>query len=180
MKKNYLLIFLLFTAFSFAQIPSNYYDSADGLSGYSLKTQLKYITTTGHFWSTNSPDSYDELYNAYVNTHSDVVTSSGNQYENDGTVLDFYSENPTGPDPYNFAHNIDNGGNQTQEGDCYNREHIIPQSSFSSAYPMQSDIHHVVPTDCRVNNFRGSLPFGEVATPNFTSMNGSLRGNSDI
>lgn len=180
MKHFYSISLLFLTAFSFAQIPGNYYDSANGLSGYTLKSELKNITTTGHFWSTNSPDSYDELYNAYVNTHSDVATSSGNQYENDGTVLDFYSENPLGTDPYNFTHNVDNGGNQTTEGDCYNREHLIPQSSFNSNYPMQSDIHHVIPTDCRVNNFRGSLPFGEVATPDWTSLNGSMRGSSDI
>ena len=48
MKKYYSVLFLLFTAFSFAQIPSNYYDSANGLSGYALKTELKNITTAGH------------------------------------------------------------------------------------------------------------------------------------
>lgn len=189
--KHLYVFFLLISAIGFAQIPSNYYDSANGLSGFALKTELRDITTQGHFWSENNPDSYDELIDAYVNTHSDVAVSSGNIYENDGTVLDFYSENPfnaTSPnnpnspsnDPYNFTHITDSGGNQTMEGDCYNREHLIPQSSFNSAYPMQSDIHHVIPTDCRVNNFRGSFPFGEVATANWTSMNGSLRGSSDI
>jgi len=56
----------------------------------------------------------------------------------------------------------------------------MPQSSFGSAFPMQSDIHHVIPTDGRVNNFRGSLPFGEANNDNRVSLNGSIRGSSDM
>ncbi|MDX1702428.1 MAG: endonuclease, partial [Melioribacteraceae bacterium] len=194
MKHYYSVFLLFFSIISFAQIPSNYYDSANGLSGYTLKTELKNITTSGHTART-----YDQLYDGvgisgsqgYVDTHSDVAVSSGNNYENDGTILDMYSENPAdndgdpstptpNNDPYNYTHGNNQCGNQTAEGDCYNREHLVPQSSFGSAFPMQSDIHHVIPTDGRVNNFRGSLPFGEVATPDFTSLNGSLRGSSDI
>ncbi len=194
MKHYYSVFFLLFSIISFGQIPTNYYDSANGLSGNTLKTELKNITTTGHTTRT-----YDQLYDGvgisgsqgYIDTHSDIAVSSGNNYENDGTILDVYSENPSdndgnpstptpNNDPYNFNHGESQCGNQTAEGDCYNREHLVPQSSFGSAFPMQSDIHHVIPTDGRVNNFRGSLPFGEVATADFTSLNGSLRGSSDI
>ncbi|TYB77168.1 endonuclease [Bizionia myxarmorum] len=182
MKQIYFILALVFSLSASAQIPAGYYNSATG-TGYALKTQLKNITANGH-----TPRSYDQLYDGagiansqgYVDTHSDVNVSSGNNYENDGTVLDFYSENPNGPDPYNFTHNVDEGGNQNSEGDCYNREHLIPQSSFSSGYPMQSDIHHVIPTDCRVNNYRGSFPFGNVAVPNLTSLNGSKRGSSAV
>ncbi|WP_458629280.1 endonuclease [Winogradskyella sp. PC D3.3] len=179
--KHIYLLFLLVSSIGFAQIPSNYYDSANGLSGFALKTQLKNITSNGH-----TPRTYDQLYdgsgvsgsNGYVDTHSDIDVTGGTNYENDGTVLDFYSENPTGVDPYNFTHNVDEGGNQNSEGDCYNREHIVPQSSFNSNYPMQSDIHHVIPTDCRVNNYRGSYPFGNVGSANLVTDNGSKRGTS--
>lgn len=196
MKQFYiLLVTLLISTTALAQIPTNYYDSADGLTGFALKTELRNITATGHQSRT-----YDQLYdgngittpfmsNGYEDTHSDISVSSGNNYENDGSVLDMYSENPSDDDnnplsatgnndPYNFSHGIAQCGNQSSEGDCYNREHIIPQSSFGSSYPMQSDIHHVIPTDGRVNNFRGNLPFGNVATANFTSLNGSKRGSS--
>ncbi|WP_179334462.1 endonuclease [Winogradskyella costae] len=181
--KHIYILFLFVSSIGFAQIPSNYYDSANGLSGFELKTQLKSITSNGHTART-----YDQLYdgsgvsgsNGYVDTHSDTDVVGGTNYENDGTVLDFYSENPTGDDPYNFTHNVDEGGNQNSEGDCYNREHIIPQSSFNSNYPMQSDIHHVIPTDCRVNNYRGSYPFGNVGSVNLTSDNGSKRGTSGM
>ncbi|WP_299385502.1 endonuclease [uncultured Lacinutrix sp.] len=182
MKHFYLTIaFLLTTFVAIAQIPADYYDSANGLIGFTLKTELRDITANGHTART-----YDQLYDGsgvsgsqgYVDTHSDVNVSSGNVYENDGTVLDMYSENPLGTDPYNFTHNVDEGGNQNAEGDCYNREHIVPQSSFNSAFPMQSDIHHVIPTDCRVNNFRSSYPFANVANATWTSLNGSKRGPS--
>ena len=185
--KNIYILLLLVSSFSFAQIPANYYDSITTETGFDLKTALRDIITSGHTART-----YDQLRDGagipgsqgYIDTHSDVMTSSGNQYESDGTLLDMYSENPatsaTNNDPYNYTHGMDECGNQMAEGDCHNREHIVPQSSFNSAFPMQSDIHHVIPTDGRVNNFRGSLPFGIVATPNFTSLNGSKRGSSGV
>jgi len=178
--KGLFILAILISSLSYGQVPTNYYDSATG-SGYVLKTQLKTITTNGHQART-----YNQLYNGsgvsgsngYVDTHSDNAVSSGTNYENDGTILDMYSENPSGTDPYNYTHGNSQCGNQSSEGDCYNREHLIPQSSFNSAYPMQSDIHHVIPSDGRVNNFRGSLVFGNVNTPNWTSSNGSIRGSS--
>ncbi|MDA9970539.1 endonuclease [Flavobacteriaceae bacterium] len=181
MKGLYILAVLI-SSLSYGQIPANYYNSATG-SGYVLKTQLKTITTNGHQART-----YNQLYdgngingsNGYVDTHSDNAVSSGTNYENDGTILDMYSENPSGTDPYNYTHGNNQCGNQSSEGDCYNREHLIPQSSFNSAYPMQSDIHHVIPSDGRVNNFRGSLVFGNVASANWTSLNGSKRGSSGM
>ena len=180
MKHLYILAALL-SSLSYGQIPTNYYDSANGLTGYALKSQLKTITTNGH-----QSRSYDQLYdgdgisgsNGYEDTHSDTAVSSGTNYENDGTILDMYSERPFGPDSYNYTHGNNQCGNQNSEGDCYNREHLVPQSSFNSAFPMQSDIHHVIPSDGRVNNFRGSLVFGNVASTNWTSTNGSKRGSS--
>jgi len=180
MKQSYFLIItLITTSIGFAQIPSNYYDSANGLTGYSLKTQLKNIITNGH-----SDQGYSSLYTGYVTTHSDNVEESG--YENDNTVLLFYTENPTGIDTYSYIHDTDenptgtNCGNYNSENDCYNREHIIPQSSFGSASPMQNDIHHVIPSDGYVNGQRGSLPFGTVGSANWTSQNGSKRGSSSV
>ncbi|MCB0462856.1 MAG: endonuclease [Flavobacteriaceae bacterium] len=181
MKHFYLLLFTIFTTTAFSQIPANYYDTANGLSGFALKTELRNITANGHTART-----YDQLYDGngvsgsqgYNDTHSDVATSSGNQYESDGTILDFYSENPSGTDPYNFTHGNNQCGNQSAEGDCYNREHLVPQSAYGSAYPMYSDIHQVIPTDGRVNNFRGSLPFGEANNDDWVSLNGSIRGSS--
>jgi len=148
-----------------AQIPAGYYDSAQGLTGYQLKTALKDIIDN------HTAYSYDDLYDIYETTDTDYY------YENDGSVLDMYSENPSGQDPYNFQHHQATCGQYTGEGDCYNREHIIPQSIFNSASPMKSDAHFVVPTDGYVNNRRSSYPFGDVAGATWTSMNGSKLGS---
>lgn len=164
LRKLLLSITLLIASLGFAQIPSGYYDTATG-SGYTLKTQLKVIISNGHI-----DQGYGALYNAYVTSDNDSF------YENDDTVLDMYSENPAGADPYNYNHNGRTCGNYNSENDCYNREHIFPQGFFNSQTPMRTDIHHVVPTDGYVNGIRGSFPFGEVTNPDHTTNNGSKRG----
>ncbi len=169
MKNYYLLFSLLISSLAFCQIPGNYYDSANGLSGYALKTELRNITANGH-----SDQGYDALYTAYETTHTD------NYYENDGSVLDFYSEKPLGTDSYFYTHGVNQCGNYNSENDCYNREHIVPQSSYNEAPPMKNDVHHVIPTDGYVNNRRSSYPFGTVASASWTSTNGSKVGNSNV
>lgn len=166
--KTLLIVGLLFSAANiFAQIPTGYYDGTAGLTGASLKTKLSQIITNGH-----QTKSYDNLYNGYPSTDSD------NYYEKDGSVLDIYSENPSGKDPYVYQHGSKQCGSYKVEGDCYNREHVFPQGYFNSASPMVSDIHHIVPTDGKVNGNRSNFPFGKVGSANFVSANGSKRGTS--
>lgn len=164
--KNLLIVGLVLSFASlFAQIPTGYYDGAAGLTGASLKTKLSSIISAGA-----KDNGYDGLYNGYPTTDSDHF------YENDGSVLDMYSENPTSADPYNFQQGVKKCGNYSSEGDCYNREHVIPQSLFNSANPMVSDIHFIRPTDGKVNGMRSNNPFGTVSSPSFTSKNGSKLG----
>lgn len=159
--------FVLFTSFVLAQIPTGYYDGTAGLTGAALKTKLSTIITNGH-----QTKSYDNLYNGYPSTDTDKYFDGGNT----NTVLDMYSENPSGADPYNYQHGVKKCGNYSSEGDCYNREHIVPQSFFNSNSPMVSDIHHIPPTDGKVNGMRSNNPFGPVSSPTFTSQNGSKLG----
>jgi len=164
--KQFYILFLFITSIGFAQIPTNYYDSATG-SGYILKTQLKTIVTAGHI-----DNGYTLLYTGYLTTDNDTF------YENDNTVLDMYSENPAGTDPYNYDHSVRNCGSYNSEDDCYNREHIFPQGFFNSLTPMRTDIHHVVPSDGYVNSRRSNFPFGEISSPTWTSLNGSKVGSN--
>jgi len=156
----------LITISVLAQAPAGYYNNATGI-GATLKTQLKNIITTGH-----NPGSYGGLWIAYQTTDRD------DYYENDGTILDIYSERPTAADPYNYTVGTNQCGSYNSESDCYNREHIIPQSFFNEDSPMVSDIHFIRATDGYVNNIRGSLPFGNVGVTNYISNNGSKRGSS--
>lgn len=165
-KKLPFLVAMLSVFMGFSQAPTGYYNSATG-SGYTLKTQLKNIIKNGHI-----DQGYGALYDGYRTSDTD------NFYENDNTVLDMYSENPTGSDPYNYTHGDRQCGNYNSENDCYNREHIFPQGFFNEQTPMRTDIHHVVPSDGSVNGRRSSYPFGEVSNASHTSQNGSKVGTN--
>ncbi|CAD0004187.1 endonuclease [Flavobacterium salmonis] len=168
MKKLYSVSLLLCVTFGFAQIPSGYYNTATG-TGYTLKTQL-YNIIKGH---TNN--GYAGLYTTYLTSDVD------NFYENDGTILDMYSENPSGTDPYNYTNGTTQRcGSYSVEGDCYNREHIIPQSVFNEASPMVADAHFITPTDGKVNGIRSNYPHGTVNSATYTSQNGSKLGSSSV
>lgn len=165
MKK--LLFSLLFTQLVNAQAPSGYYSSANGLSGAALKSALSSIITNGH-----QDKGYNGLWTAYKTTDIDK------NYENDGSILDIYSERSTSSDPYNFSPVSDQCGTYSTEGNCYNREHIVPQSLFNEASPMRNDIHFIRATDGKVNGMRSNYPFGKVGNTTFTSQNGSKLGSS--
>ena len=168
MKKLFTLFSLtLLLGFTSAQAPPNYYDGTSGLTGAALKTKLMQIISAGAI-----DNGYGGLYNGYPTTDTD------HYYENDGSVLDMYSENPTGADPYNYQHGQKKCGNYSNEGDCYNREHVVPQSLFNSANPMVADINFIRPTDGKVNGMRSNYPYGAVAAPSFTSKNGTKVGPS--
>jgi endonuclease I/chitodextrinase len=164
MKKQLLLA--LFIGYStFAQIPTGYYDSATG-TGYALKTQLHNIIT-------NHTDlDYSGLWITYETSDRDIY------FENNNTILDMYSENPSGSDPYEYNYGSNQCGTYANEGDCYNREHIIPQSVFNELSPMRNDAHFVVPTDGKVNGLRSNFPHGVVGTASTTSLNGSKLGSA--
>lgn len=165
MKK--IILFAVFSGLTYAQAPAGYYNSANGLSGAALKTALSGIISTGH-----QDKGYNGLWTAYKTTDIDK------DYENDGSILDIYSERPVGVDPYNFTPGTNQCGTYSTEGNCYNREHVIPQSLFNQASPMVADIHFIRATDGKVNGMRSNFPYGKVGAATFTSMNGSKLGNS--
>jgi len=167
--KNLYSYFLLFVITAgFAQIPTGYYNTATG-TGYTLKTQLYNIIKV------HTDNGYAGLYTTYQTSDVD------NFYENDGTVLDMYSENPSGTDPYTYTTGTTQRcGSYSVEGDCYNREHIIPQSVFNEQSPMVSDAHFITPTDGKVNGIRSNYPHGTVSSATYTSQNGSKLGSSAV
>ncbi len=131
-------------SYTWAQGPNDtetYYKNADGKSGAALKTALFNIIKI----TDKDVTSYKGLGEKYKLTDKRA----------DGKLRDWYS-NITN---YDWT---DTNGNSS-EGAGWNKEHTVPQSWFSEAAPMKSDIIHVVPTDCWVNGMRSSYPFGEVA-----------------
>jgi len=175
MKKIYslLLLSLSFTI-GFAQIPAGYYNTATG-TGYTLKTQLFNIIK-------NHTDlGYSGLWTTYQTSDRDVFTGTG--YENDNTIYDMYTENPTGSIgecSFVYGTDQDTGSGGGSECDVYNREHIIPQSVFLQLSPMRNDAHFIPPTDKKVNGDRGDNPHGIVATVSSTTNNGGKHGSSAV
>ncbi|RMZ59440.1 T9SS C-terminal target domain-containing protein [Chryseobacterium nematophagum] len=161
------LLFITLVNLAHAQSPAGYYDSANGLSGAELKTALSNIITHGH-----QDKGYGGLWTAYTTTDLDTT------YENDGSILDIYSEKPTGADSYQYTPGNNQCGTYVGEGQCYNREHIVPQSLFYKDSPMRNDIHFIRATDGKVNGMRSNYPFGIVGSTTFVSQNGSKLGNS--
>lgn len=159
-----------------AQAPTNYYNNATG-NGYVLKSQLKTIITANHTPLSYTPGLWN-LYNANATNNG----FKDKYYENDGTILDLYTEQPTNTDSFNFIPITDQCGQYNIEGDCYNREHLIPQSYFDEQSPMKSDAFHVWPSDGKVNGNRSNYAFGTVAIANAsqTSSNGTKIGSSGV
>ena len=151
MKTRLLLLSLFIAAVcaTWAQGPNGsgtYYQNANGKKGAALKTAMFRIINPHYNIG------YDGLYEAYKKTDTRL----------DGYVRDWYSKTT------NYHHVTDKAGSYNQEGDCYNREHSVPQSWFGSGV-IKSDIVHVLPTDGYVNNRRSNFPFGEVANATYNS-----------
>ena len=153
MKKLLLLSTLLISyCLIWAQGPNGsgkYYQNANGKKGEALKTALYQIINSHHVIG------YDGLYEAYKKTDTRA----------DGYVRDWYSKTTK------YRHVTDKAGNYSKEGDCYNREHSVPQSWFSGS-TIACDIVHVLPTDGYVNNRRSNYPFGEVNNVTYSSNQG--------
>jgi endonuclease I len=142
-------------------IPAGYYDSAEGLFGGELRAALHDIVKNHTVYA------YDYAWTAYQTT--DVKP--------DGKVWDIYSDVPGGPQFYEYDFGTDAGGVGGQEGEGYTREHSWPKSWFGGEVsPMYSDLFALYPTDAHVNGNRGNNAYGEVASPEWTSLNGSKRG----
>ena len=155
-----LIVGLSFALSVMAQAPSDYYNSANGLTGNALKSALHNIIK-GH-----TTISYAQLWNAFWSTDN-----KGN-----GVVWDMYSDKPGEVPPYTYYLGQDQCGNYTNEGSCYNREHSWPQSWFNSDGTARTDLHHIFPVDGYVNGRRSNYAYGEVGSASWTSRNGSKLG----
>lgn len=164
MKKIYIFLTLIIAAVTLNAQPQGYYNGTEGLTGSSLKSALHNILKN------DDHTSYSGLWSAYQQTDR----------KPNGKVWDIYSDIPNGTPPYQFDFGSDQCGNYSNEGDCYNREHLWAQSWSNNDGTNKTDLHHVFPTDGYVNNRRGNYAFGEVSNASWTSRNGSKLGNNKI
>ena len=162
MKHRLLIVFLLCAACLQAQPPAGYYNNAVQKKGYALRQALFSIVRP------HTELSYTALWGAFQSTD---VRPDNNK------VWDIYSDNPMGQTSYYYVFGTNQCGNYDSEGDCYNREHSVPQSWFGEKTPMKTDLFHIYPTDGFVNGKRNNFAFGEVGNATWTSSNGSKLGS---
>jgi deoxyribonuclease-1 len=126
------------------------YASTQGKSGALLKTALTTIASTGHT-ALGYNTARDRMYG--------IIDNVGGQVEciYTGRVATFNTR--TGATANNF-----------------NCEHTWPQSKFSEADPMVSDINHLFPSDEAANSKRSNFPFGVVTSASWT-VGGSKYGS---
>lgn len=141
-RERFYLTVLLAVMFSsvYADIPSGYYGAADGKTGEALRQALHSIIDN------HTSINYGALEEFYAQTDLD---------EN-GYIMDMYST-------CRFTMS-DANCSQNHVCQCWNKEHSIPSSWFKKGTPMYSDLFHVIPTDARVNNYRGNMPYGETSS----------------
>ena len=157
--KRILFFCFLVPFIGFSQIPTGYYDGTSALTGYSLKSKLHDIISKNTIsWH------YSDLQNFYNQT--DIDKYYDYDASNTTYLLDMYSNNPTGTTAYHYT-NAQIIGSANAEGLGWNREHMMPQSTFNSNYPMYSDLFFVVPTDARINQLRSNYPYGMSGTTNY-------------
>ena len=152
-KLHYLLLLLaaIVGMTAAAAVPSGYYNNAKNKSDRALMAALHSIID-GH-----TKRSYDQLKIDFKTTDC-----------NGNIIIDRYSNSQ-------FTYGTDFCGTYNGVGDCYNREHSIPNSWWggSSSDTAYTDLHHLFPVDGWVNSERGNHPFGNCA-------NGSARGTGKL
>ena len=147
-------------------MPQGYYDNAVNKSGNTLREALHNIIKV------HDTLSYNDLWQSFYSTDKRLDNNK---------VWDIYSDKPGYTPAYYFTFGSDQCGSYSAEGDCYNREHSVPNSWFGgSVAPMYTDLFHLYPTDGYVNSKRSNLPIGKVTSASWTSTNGSKVGTSNI
>ncbi|MCE5205541.1 MAG: endonuclease [Porphyromonadaceae bacterium] len=155
-------LFLFVADILCAQVPNGYYAGAEGKRGPELKTALFQIIKDPQVIP------YADLW--------EIFKWTDNQ-KND-KVWDMYSDIPEKGAKYLYDFRKNRCGSYHREGDCYNREHILPKSWFKGSESLESDLFHLYPTDGYVNNRRGNLPLGEAGITYWESSNGSKVGQN--
>lgn len=87
------------------------------------------------------------------------LVKNGNKY----AVKDVYCEKEYTEDDFETSEVP--GPNVVPDHSVINVEHTWPQSKFTSAFAKEIqkvDLHHLYPTDSKLNSIRGNYPFGEV------------------
>jgi len=185
MRLSLLSLFVLLTCVVGQAAPSSqevpyygekfYLDLASGVSNNDLKFNIKKVLRSYHLRTSGSYDQiveqcsgsgcYSQVsigYNGarvYLMGVYYLIDHGNGQYG----VRDVYCDNEkTGND---FKSGARPAPNKIPDSNVINVEHTWPQSRFSGKFDkgtQKADLHHLFPTDSKLNSVRGNNSFGEV------------------
>ena len=141
-----------------------YYAPADGKNGSELKSSMYSIINGAYNGTSFKPIEYGSgelngVWGAFQTT--DVISGTN-------TIRDRYSNITS------YTVGTDQGSSNSTEGaGGYNREHSFPKSWFggSTSKGPGTDLHHIYPTDVKVNGMRSNNPYGETNGEDYKSTN---------
>lgn len=118
---------------------------------------------------------HEEIKDPDTVTYADLrADKTGVDYRDNGYVWDMYTDCSFGKKAYcQYLQNPE------AECECYNREHLLPQSWWGNdnTQRMRTDLFNVIPADAYVNEKqRSNWPYGEVIAEAWSNTNGSKTG----
>ena len=131
------------------------YEHLEGLTSAQLREQL-----------------HEEISNHNLLSYDDIRGDRAKvDVREDGKLWDIYSA-------YEFNLSDYCAPGSHAEGECYNREHMLPKSWWggSEDEPMYTDLHHVISTDSYANSKRSAWVYDEVKTEEWTNNLGTAFG----
>ncbi len=151
-----------------------YRDLATGISNNDLKMSIKKVLRSYHLKTAGTFDQIVEscsgsgcysqtslgyngarvvlMGNLYLTNHNGSYGVQDVYCDNEKTSKDFNGDAPA--------------PNRIPDSNVINTEHTWPQSRFSGKHDkgyQKADLHHLFPTDTKLNSIRGNNSFGEVA-----------------
>jgi endonuclease I len=146
---SFLSVFACMCNVVFAQIPLNYYNSANGLSGLQLKSALHNIIKN-HVEYKYTSDTTDVW---------DILKQTDQDTNNTDNVIEIYTGWSV------------NAAQEYNNGDGWEREHVWAKvhGGFGTNPPAGTDVHHLRPIDGTVNAARNSRYFANCNIPYYVN-----------
>ena len=139
----------------------SYYSHTENLTEQTLKDTLQAITGRGYVQLGYNSNARDKM---FMNVDNKKVNGQG---ATTNTLECVY----TGREAIGYTSRAN-----CQSAFSFNTEHTYPQTYFSNAEPMLSDLHHLFPTDNAANGIRSSYRFGTVTGTPSWAVGGSKFG----
>lgn len=165
-------------------IEADYYDAIISsvpatLNCASLKNALHSITVNQPNRIRYTSSTLYDVWDAIMHTDTRLNDASSATI-----VWDMFTDIPTGTGEHEFDHctHRDAGSCPAGEGQCYNREHTFARSWWGGGTTLSdtinTDMHHVFPSDRAMNTAKNNYPPGEVTTATTTGSNGFQVGTN--